>query len=465
MGLLRILIVVSTCWLAVAVFAAEPGALMPTTAPTLPIVSLSFLSLLVMYGLFAHPDKRTHRAATYHQGEPFRWLLVAVSVLPLTVVLLKIALYYRYAASLDRLTLITLASLDLLLLVTLYLSVMPRPASSLPWRAHERRVLIIGSGNRARRLAETLTRWTLSPVYMVGYLDPDPDRVNRSVLGYRVLGTTSDITSILKQHVIDEVVMAIPRAMIPEVERIARACEEEGVKFCFMADLFGVRVARTRLVEFGQIPVLTHEPIVQAEWKLGVKRLIDIGAVICALPVVLPIMGIVALAIKLDSPGPIFFAQDRVGLNKRIFRMIKFRSMVNGADRMQTQVEHLNEAAGPIFKVANDPRITRLGWWLRRSSLDELPQIFHVLIGQMTLVGPRPMSTRDVDRFDEGIQRRRFSVKPGLTCLWQISGRSQLPFSEWLRLDLYYIEHWSLRLDLKILWKTIPAVLKGEGAV
>jgi lipopolysaccharide/colanic/teichoic acid biosynthesis glycosyltransferase len=232
-----------------------------------------------------------------------------------------------------------------------------------------------------------------------------------------------------------------------------------------MADLFGVRVARTRLVEFDQIPVLTHEPIAQAEWKLRVKRLIDIVAVLCVLPVVLLLMGIVAVVIKIDSSGPIFFVQDRVGLKKRIFGMIKFRSMINGAHRMQAQVEHLNEAAGPIFKVVNDPRITRVGWWLRRSSLDELPQILHVLTGQMSLVGPRPMATRDVDRFDEGIQRRRFSVKPGLTCLWQISGRSQLPFSEWLRLDLYYIEHWSLRLDLKILWKTIPAVLKGEGAV
>src|SRR5262249_51216049 len=155
--------------------------------------------------------------------------------------------------------------------------------------------------------------------------------------------------------------------------------------------------------------------------------------------------GIVAIAIKLDSPGPIFFMQERIGLKKRRFKMLKFRSMVQGADRMQAQLEHLNEAQGPIFKVANDPRITRVGWWLRRSSLDELPQIFHVLLGQMSLVGPRPMSTRDVDRFDEGIQRKRFSVKPGLTCLWQISGRSRLPFSEWLRLDLYYIEHWSLR--------------------
>jgi exopolysaccharide biosynthesis polyprenyl glycosylphosphotransferase len=460
MGLLKLLILVSLAWLGVVLCSAEDGALGSAALSTFPIVSLS----LLIYGLFMSPTTRAHPRGAQGQRDPLRWLMLTFSVLPLVVVLLKIVMYHQHAVSMDRVTLIATASLDLALLVALYLSFLPR-SPTLPWRTHERRVLIVGSGNRARRLAETLTRWTLSPVYIVGYLDSDPARVNRSVLGYRVLGTIDDITSILKEHVIDEVVMAVPRAMIPEVERIARACEEEGVKFCFMADLFGVRVARTRLVEFGQIPVLTHEPIVQAEWKLTVKRLIDITVVVCALPVVLPLMGLVAIAIKLDSKGPVFFAHDRVGQNKRLFRMLKFRSMVNGADRMQGEVEHLNEAVGPIFKVANDPRITRVGWWLRRSSLDELPQIFHVLLGQMSLVGPRPMSTRDVEKFDEGAQRRRFSVKPGLTCLWQISGRSRLPFSEWLRLDLYYIEHWSLRLDLKILWRTIPAVLRGEGAV
>ena len=373
--------------------------------------------------------------------------------------------YNEPSVRMDRSVLLTSAVLDLLLFVAIYVSLFPHVYASLGWQSQERRVLIIGSGSRARRLTETLTRWTGTPVYIVGYLDPDPTRVERSVLGYRVLGTMSDITRVLKDHIIDEVVMAIPRTMISQAERIAQACEEEGVKFSVMADLFEVRVQRTQLVELGQIPMLTHETIVQNEWKLMVKRVIDIVAVLSVLPLLFPVMGIVALAIKLDSSGPIFFLQERVGLKKRRFRMLKFRSMVHGADRMQAQVEHLNEAQGPIFKVANDPRITRVGWWLRRSSLDELPQIFHVLTGQMSLVGPRPMSTRDVDRFDEGIQRRRFSVKPGLTCLWQISGRSQLPFTEWLRLDLQYIEHWSLRLDFKILWKTIPAVLKGEGAV
>jgi exopolysaccharide biosynthesis polyprenyl glycosylphosphotransferase len=257
----------------------------------------------------------------------------------------------------------------------------------------------------------------------------------------------------------------VPRAMIPNVDKIAYACEEEGVKLRLMADVFEVHVARMTLIELGTIPLLTIEPVAQEGWKLLVKRLLDFSVALLALPVVLPVMGLCALAIRLDSPGPALFVQERVGLKKRRFSMLKFRTMIDGADRLQAQLEHLNEAQGPIFKMANDPRVTRVGRFLRRTSLDELPQVLHVFTGKMSLVGPRPMSLRDVELFDQGIQRKRFSVKPGLTCLWQISGRSQLPFSKWLELDLYYIEHWSLSLDLKILLKTVPVVLRGTGAL
>jgi exopolysaccharide biosynthesis polyprenyl glycosylphosphotransferase len=231
-----------------------------------------------------------------------------------------------------------------------------------------------------------------------------------------------------------------------------------------MADVFDVHVARTRLVALGPIPLLTLEPVAQEEWKLLVKRLMDFTVAALMVPLLLPVIGLIAAAIKLDSPGPVFFVQERVGRRKRHFRMLKFRTMVEDAGQRQAEFEHLNEAQGPIFKIANDPRITRVGRFLRRSSLDELPQLLHVLSGEMSLVGPRPMSLRDVDLFDQGIQRKRFSVKPGLTCLWQISGRSDLPFSKWLELDLAYIERWSLGLDLKILFKTLPAVVSGRGA-
>lgn len=194
------------------------------------------------------------------------------------------------------------------------------------------------------------------------------------------------------------------------------------------------------------------------------KRVFDILVVLAFAPLMLPVFGAIALAIKLDSRGPVFFRQERVGLNKRRFGMLKFRSMVADAEARMRDVEHLNESQGPNFKIRNDPRITRVGRFLRKSSLDELPQLINVLCGHMSLVGPRPMSLRDVERFDKGIQRKRFSARPGMTCIWQISGRSNLDFDRWLKLDLEYIENSSFWLDLKILFLTIPAVIKGSGA-
>ena len=178
-----------------------------------------------------------------------------------------------------------------------------------------------------------------------------------------------------------------------------------------------------------------------------------------------PLLAIVAVLIKLDSKGPVFFVQERMGYNKRRFSMIKFRTMTIDAEARMEEIEHLNEKNGPIFKIKNDPRITRVGKILRKFSIDELPQLFNVLIGDMSLVGPRPLSIRDALRLEELWQKRRFSVKPGLTCLWQISGRSNLSFEQWVELDLEYIDTWSLQLDWWILLKTVPAVIAARGAV
>jgi exopolysaccharide biosynthesis polyprenyl glycosylphosphotransferase len=231
-----------------------------------------------------------------------------------------------------------------------------------------------------------------------------------------------------------------------------------------MADVFNVQVARISLSEIKGIPLLNMEPVAQDSQQLLAKRVFDVTCTLLALPILIPIFLIVAIAIKLDSPGPVFFVQQRVGIRKYIFPMYKFRSMYIDAEEKLKEIEHLNEAEGPIFKIKNDPRITRLGRFIRKTSIDELPQLINVLKGEMSLVGPRPMSIRDVDLFDHGVQRKRFSVQPGLTCIWQISGRSNLPFEKWLELDLEYIENWNFWLDLKILLKTLPAVVKSSGA-
>ena len=177
-----------------------------------------------------------------------------------------------------------------------------------------------------------------------------------------------------------------------------------------------------------------------------------------------PVFLIVAILIKLEMSGPVFFVQDRVGLNKRRFRMYKFRTMIGDAEKRQSELESLNEADGPVFKIKNDPRVTRLGKFLRKASIDELPQLLNVLMGDMSLVGPRPLPMRDYHGFDQDWVRRRFSVRPGITCLWQVNGRSSVSFKEWMELDLHYIDHWSFWLDVKLLAKTIPAVVRGTGA-
>jgi exopolysaccharide biosynthesis polyprenyl glycosylphosphotransferase len=200
------------------------------------------------------------------------------------------------------------------------------------------------------------------------------------------------------------------------------------------------------------------------DFGLVIKRLMDILGSLVLLVVLSPFFFLIAVSIKLTSPGPAIFRQERYGWGKRRFRMLKFRTMVENAEDLQVELEILNEASGPVFKIRDDPRITRLGHFLRRTSLDELPQLWHVLTGEMSLVGPRPLPLRDVGKFDEPWLMRRFSMRPGLTCLWQISGRSNVDFDKWIGLDLEYIDRWSLWLDLAILVRTLPAVIGGRGA-
>jgi exopolysaccharide biosynthesis polyprenyl glycosylphosphotransferase len=199
-------------------------------------------------------------------------------------------------------------------------------------------------------------------------------------------------------------------------------------------------------------------------WRTEAKRIFDLVSATALLLLVAPVVVIAAVAIKLDSEGPILFVQERVGLNKRRFRMLKFRTMSLNAEASQEALEHLNEKTGPIFKIRKDPRITRVGRWLRKTSIDELPQLVNVLLGDMSIVGPRPLSVRDAVRMQLAWQKRRFSVKPGITCLWQVSGRSNLSFEQWMELDLEYIDHWSLGLDASILLRTIPAIVLARGA-
>jgi exopolysaccharide biosynthesis polyprenyl glycosylphosphotransferase len=273
------------------------------------------------------------------------------------------------------------------------------------------------------------------------------------------------LNSVIANEPVDEVLVALPMDKYgPLVETIVRHCEEQGIIVRVRTQISNLQVARSYVDDLQGVPVMTIQSGPADGWQLLMKRLIDIVVSAALLLALAPLFAIVTLLIRLDSPGPVFFAQERVGFNKRRFRMLKFRTMVVEADHQQHMLEHLNEAEGPVFKIKNDPRITRVGKFLRRFSIDELPQLLNVLKGDMSLVGPRPLPVRDVQRIDVQWHKRRFSIKPGITCLWQVNGRSNIAFNEWVRMDLDYIDKWSLGLDLLILMKTIPVVFRGPGA-
>jgi exopolysaccharide biosynthesis polyprenyl glycosylphosphotransferase len=228
--------------------------------------------------------------------------------------------------------------------------------------------------------------------------------------------------------------------------------------------MFDLKVARSRVEDFEGDSVVTHYTGSPEGWPVVVKRMLDFAVSLFLILLLLPIFAIAAWLIKLTSRGPILFVQKRLGLNKRRFSIYKFRTMVPDAENRIAEIQHLNEVSGPVFKITNDPRMTPIGRFLRKTSIDELPQLFNVLKGEMSLVGPRPLPVRDYEGFSQDWQRRRFSVRPGITCLWQVGGRSSVAFEKWMELDLQYIDKWSLWLDFQILLRTIPAVLRGSGA-
>jgi len=275
------------------------------------------------------------------------------------------------------------------------------------------------------------------------------------------------LVEMLHEHAVNGVILSARRAYFEQVENIIKACELEGVEVWLLADFFTTHISRTSLDELFGRPLLVFSSAPETSWQSLVKLVLDfVGAfVLLGLLVVIPVIPVIAVMIKLSSQGPVFFKQQRSGLNGAPFTLYKFRTMVTNAEQFQAELAAMNEMTGPVFKVTNDPRVTPIGKFLRKYSLDELPQLWNVLRGEMSLVGPRPLPVDEVKRFNDLAHRRRLSVKPGLTCLWQISGRNQISdFKDWVRLDLEYIDNWSLWLDLKILLKTIPAVFIGTGA-
>jgi exopolysaccharide biosynthesis polyprenyl glycosylphosphotransferase len=273
------------------------------------------------------------------------------------------------------------------------------------------------------------------------------------------------IVSTLHHHSVFGVILSAEHAYFKQVEDIIKACELEGVEAWLVADFFATQISRTSFDELLGRPLLIFRTTPETSWQGIIKQLMDFFGALLLLISLSWLFALLALLIKITSPGPVFFKQQRSGLNGAPFTLYKFRTMVTNAEQSKHELEAMNEMRGPVFKVTDDPRVTRIGKWLRYYSLDELPQLFNVLRSEMSLVGPRPLPVDEVKRFNDLAHRRRLSVKPGLTCLWQIGGRNQIKdFKDWVRLDLEYIDNWSLWLDLKILLRTIPVVLRGTGA-
>jgi exopolysaccharide biosynthesis polyprenyl glycosylphosphotransferase len=327
-------------------------------------------------------------------------------------------------------------------------------------------MLIVGTNERAIDFARRITGRPELGYQIVGFVDDDwAGTQSFEATGHIRCCDFAGLADFLRHNVVDEAAIYLPlRSYYEHASQLVSLCERHGIGIRFDLQVFNLRGpnARARDLEenFQVITVPGSGKIVPAL----AKRVMDCVFSLLLLIFLAPLLVVVSVLVKLMSPGPVLFRQTRVGLNKRQFNIYKFRTMIANAEQVQDQLLSMNEMSGPAFKIQNDPRITPLGRFLRKTSIDELPQLFNVLTGDMSLVGPRAMSLRDYKLFDQDWQRRRFSVKPGITCLWQVNGRNSIPFEQWMQLDMQYIDKWSLWLDLKILIQTVPAVLRGTGA-
>lgn len=326
------------------------------------------------------------------------------------------------------------------------------------------RVLVIGGTGLGRQVMDGIVAQTFLGYSLVGYLeDRDLPRGERRDGHFRYLGIVQQLEQIITAQRVNLVIIALPFWEHHRLPEIVRICRGAGVEFRVVPDLFELSFDRINVVNLSGIPLIGLKELSLKGGNLLLKRAIDLSLILLAAPVLLLLAGLIAWAIRRDSPGPAIFKQIRIGRGGQPFTVYKFRTMVADAEARKAELAHHNEADGPIFKIRNDPRLTRIGSLLRRSSLDELPQLWNVLRNEMSLVGPRPQLPEEVGKYEEW-HNRRLEVKPGMTGLWQVLGRSDTSFDEMVRLDIYYAENWSPGMDLRILIETIPAVLSGKGA-
>jgi exopolysaccharide biosynthesis polyprenyl glycosylphosphotransferase len=327
-------------------------------------------------------------------------------------------------------------------------------------------ILIVGTNPRAMQIANKIENNKSLGYHLVGFVDDGWWSQDVKEEGdYSRVTDLKGIAEYLKSHVVDEVIICIPiKSLYDTSSSIIEQCQIQGIVVRVITDAFKPKTGHSYIGQFEGNHVVTLNTGALTTLDGFFKRVMDFLISLLLLIIFSPLMVVIAILIKLTSPGPVVFTQKRIGLNKRIFNIYKFRTMVMNAEELMADLEKMNEVSGPVFKIRHDPRITPLGRFLRKTSLDELPQLINVFKGDMSLVGPRPLPLRDYEGFNQDWHRRRFSVPPGITCLWQVKGRNSIPFEKWMELDMEYIDNWTFWLDIKILFKTVLIVFKGTGA-
>jgi len=417
------------------------------------LVVLMWIILFDACGLYKHKSVRT----------PERTFAVILQANVIGVVLVFFTFYIVRIKNVPRLLLLLFAGIDFLLMCgkEIFLRRLRKLWTMRP------NIVLVGLPAEFASLAERFRNLPQWKPNILGILSPSVDTgAERSARDMDNvgpdLGKLERLPEILHEHSVDYVVLSPKSESFEDIQQTISICETEGVEAWLIADFFRTSIARAQVDEFQEFPMLTFSTTPEISWALWAKRVMDFFGSLILLVLLSPLMLALFIAIRLTSPGPAIFRQERCTVRGRKFWMYKFRSMVTEAENLRAELESRNEMEGPVFKIKKDPRVTRVGALLRRHSLDELPQLYNVLKGDMSLVGPRPPVPPEVDKYANW-QRRRLSMRSGITCLWQISGRNTVDFEEWMRLDLKYIDNWSLLLDLRILLKTILVVLRGTG--
>lgn len=440
--------------------------LYPTMLPSRPPLPGAMLLLAGVFSLVYVLLFETQKAYSYQRFTSLLseyWIVAGVTLLALFVnVLISFMLGYD---ELLRRSFFILSSLVILSAFLAEKTLLFYVARLLRKRGKNRkRVLVVGTGTRAKKFISTVTdnfSWGLD---IIGLLTGDADKVGQKFYGVEVLDTFANIERVLREVNPEEMIVTISTKRFDQIRTVFEACEREGVQIRLNSDFFGEITKNVRVDTVYGLNIISFDMVKASGIQLFFKRLIDIVGALAALIIFSPFMLIAALGIVITDGRPVLYVWNVVGLNKKPIKSWKFRTMVRNADEMKQALLRKNEMEGPVFKIKDDPRITPFGRWLRKFSIDETPQLFSVLKGDLSLVGPRPAGPHELVRY-ESWHRRKLSIKPGLTCLWQINGRNHLySFDEWVRLDLQYIDNWSVWLDIKILLKTIPAVLTGKGA-